>query len=149
MSFSPSSSSRKSQRSRRAKSEMNLTPLIDVMLVLLIIFMVAAPLMTTGIKLDLPRVGGKNMTGDDTSVNISVDKEGYYYIGDSEVQDTEIVEKLRAILANNGDLTVTISGDTEAGYGRVIGLMAVLKEAGFDKVGLKTESKPLGGKKSK
>lgn len=142
-------SSRRSQRYRRVKSEMNLTPLIDVMLVLLIIFMVAAPLMTTGIPLDLPRVGGKNITGDDTSVNISVDKEGYFYIGETQVPDTEIVDKLKAILANNNDLTVTISGDTDTGYGRVIGLMAILKEAGFDKVGLKTEGKPLGGKKKK
>jgi biopolymer transport protein TolR len=125
---------------------MNLTPLIDVMLVLLIIFMVAAPLMTTGISLDLPRVGGKNMTGNDTSVNISVDRDGYYYIGDSEIPDGEMVEKLKAILGANNELTVTISGDTEANYGRVIGLMAILKEAGFEKVGLKTEAKPLGKK---
>ncbi|MDR1694930.1 MAG: biopolymer transporter ExbD [Lactobacillaceae bacterium] len=145
MSFTPNSS-RRSQRYRKVKSEMNLTPLIDVMLVLLIIFMVAAPLMTTGISLDLPRVGGKNMTGNDTSVNISVDRDGYYYIGDSEIPDGEMVEKLKAILGANNELTVTISGDTEANYGRVIGLMAILKEAGFEKVGLKTEAKPLGKK---
>lgn len=146
MSFTPNST-RRSQRYHKVKSEMNLTPLIDVMLVLLIIFMVAAPLMTTGIPLDLPRVGGKNMTGNDTSVNISVDKEGYYYIGENEVPDTEIVDKLKAILSANKELTVTISGDTDSSYGRVIGLMAILKEAGFDKVGLQTEAKPLGKKK--
>lgn len=138
---------RRSQRYRKAKSEMNLTPLIDVMLVLLIIFMVAAPLMTTGIQLDLPRVGGKNMEGKDTSLNISVDSDGYYYVGENEVPDDEIVEKVKAIISANPDLTVTISGDTSTQYGRVIGLMAVLKEAGFEKVGLKTEAKPLGKKK--
>lgn len=133
---------RSSRRSRRANSDINMTPMIDVMLVLLIIFMVAAPLMTSGIALDLPKVGGKAMQGEDTSVNISVDKEGYYYIGKDEVPAEEIVEKLKAIRDANSELTVTISGDTTAEYGRVIGLMAILKEAGFEKVGLKTDSAP-------
>lgn len=137
----------RSKRYRKANSDINMTPMIDVMLVLLIIFMVAAPLMTTGIQLDLPRVGGKNMTGSDTSVNISVDKEGYFYIGETEIPADQVVEKLKAILANNDELTVTISGDTDTSYGRVIGLMAILKEAGFEKVGLKTEAKSLAKKK--
>jgi biopolymer transport protein TolR len=119
-----------------------MTPLIDVMLVLLIIFMVAAPLMTSGIALDLPKVGGKQLTGEDTSINISVDREGYFYIGKTEVPASDVVEKLKAIKSTNAELTVTISGDTSAEYGRVIGLMALLKEAGFEKVGLKTEAKP-------
>ncbi len=131
---------------RRMKSDINMTPMIDVMLVLLIIFMVAAPLMTTGINLDLPKVGGKTLTGEDTSINISVDKEGYYYIGKNEVPSDQVVTKVKAILENNKDLTVTISGDTDTGYGRVIGLMAILKEAGFDKVGLKTEPRAAGKK---
>ncbi|MDR1026647.1 MAG: biopolymer transporter ExbD [Lactobacillus sp.] len=132
----------RSQRSRRANSDINMTPLIDVMLVLLIIFMVAAPLMTSGIALDLPKVGGKQLTGEDTSINISVDREGYFYIGKTEVPASDVVEKLKAIKSTNAELTVTISGDTSAEYGRVIGLMALLKEAGFEKVGLKTEAKP-------
>lgn len=146
MSFIVSGKGR-SKRYRKANSDINMTPMIDVMLVLLIIFMVAAPLMTTGIQLDLPRVGGKNMTGSDTSVNISVDKEGYYYIGETEIPADQVVDKLKAILANNDELTVTISGDTDTSYGRVIGLMAILKEAGFEKVGLKTEAKSSVKKK--
>lgn len=138
-----SSSARRSGRYRKMKAEINMTPMIDVMLVLLIIFMVAAPMMTTGIPLDLPKVGGKNLTGEDTSINISVDKQGYYYIGKSEVPSTKMVEKLKAITNNNLELTVTISADEDAGYGRVIGLMALLKEAGFEKVGLKTEPRAL------
>ena len=133
----------KSSRNRRAHSDINMTPMIDVMLVLLIIFMVAAPLMTTGISLDLPKVGGKNMTGNDTSLNISVDKDGYFYIGKEAIQPSDIINKLNALRNANPALTVTISGDTSAEYGRVIGLMAMLKDAGFEKVGLKTESKPL------
>lgn len=115
---------------------------MDVMMVLLVVFMVAAPLMTSGIALDLPKVGGKAMEGEDTSINISVDKDGYYYIGKTEIPADKIIDKLNAIKGQNSALSVTISGDTNAEYGRVIGLMAILKEAGFDKVGLKTEPKP-------
>ena len=118
-------------------------------MVLLVVFMVAAPLMTSGIALDLPKVGGKAMEGEETSINISVDKQGYYYIGETEIPADKIVDKLRAMTAENKTLSVTISGDTGAEYGRVIGLMAILKEAGFDKVGLKTEPKPLSQRKKK
>ena len=128
-------------------SEINITNLMDVMMVLLVVFMVAAPLMTSGIALDLPKVGGKNLEGQDTSINISVDKEGYYYIGQTEVPADKIVAKLNAIKGQNNEVTVTISGDAGAEYGRVIGLMAILKEAGFDKVGLKTEPKMINRKK--
>ena len=109
--------------------------------------MVAAPLMTSGIALDLPKVGGKNLEGQDTSVNISVDKDGYYYIGQTEVPADKMVAKLKAIKGENDELTITISGDAGAEYGRIIGLMALLKEAGFDKVGLKTEPKMINRKK--
>ncbi len=124
-------------------ADVNITNLMDVMMVLLVVFMVAAPLMTSGIALDLPKVGGKAMEGEETSINISVDKDGYYYIGETEIPADKIIEKLKALQEANNKLTVTISGDTSAQYGRVIGLMAILKEAGFEKVGLKTEPKPL------
>jgi biopolymer transport protein ExbD len=132
-----------SRRRSRRKADVNITNLMDVMMVLLVVFMVAAPLMTSGIPLNLPKVGGKAMTDDSTSVNISVDSDGYYYIGKSVVEDDKILPKLLAIKGENNELTITISGDTDAHYGRVIGLMAMLKEAGYEKVGLKTESKPL------
>ena len=138
---------RRQPRSFRRNADINLTNLMDVMMVLLVVFMVAAPLMTTGIALDLPKVGGKALTGEETSINISVDRDGYYYIGEKEVPADKIIEKLKAIRDTNTELSVTISGDTGAEYGRVIGLMAMLKEAGFDKVGLKTEAKPLAKKK--
>ncbi len=135
-------SGRRSGRYQR-NAEINITNLMDIMMVLLVVFMVAAPLMTSGIALDLPKVGGKALEGKDTSINISVDKDGYYYIGESEVPADKVVDKLNAMRAENNTLSVTISGDADAEYGRVIGLMAILKEAGFDKVGLRTEPKPL------
>ncbi len=137
---------RQSVRYRR-NADVNITNLMDVMMVLLVVFMVAAPLMTSGIALDLPKVGGKAMEGEETSINISVDKEGYYYIGETEIPADKVVEKLNAMREANSELSVTISGDTGAEYGRVIGLMAILKEAGFDKVGLKTEPKPRNFRK--
>lgn len=147
MAFMQSSSY--SRRQLRRKTDVNITNLMDVMMVLLVVFMVAAPLMTSGIPLDLPKVGGKALTGEDTSVNISVDKDGSYYIGKSVVEEDEILDKLLAIKGENDMLTVTISGDTDAAYGRVIRLMALLKEAGYDKVGLKTESKPFNPNQKK
>lgn len=134
---------RNSRYISRRNADINMTNLMDVMMVLLVVFMVAAPLMTSGIALDLPKVGGKALKGEETSVNISVDKDGYYYIGKTEIPQEQIVDKVKAIRDANSEVSVTISGDTGAQYGRVIGLMALLKEAGFDKVGLKTEAKPL------
>lgn len=131
------------RRQSRRRADVNITNLMDVMMVLLVVFMVAAPLMTSGIPLNLPKVGGKALSGESTSVNISVDKDGNYYIGKTIIPDDEIIEKLKAIKGVNDELTVTISGDTSTAYGRVIGLMAMLKEAGYEKVGLKTEAKPL------
>ena len=139
---------RRPRKSRR-NADINITNLMDVMMVLLVVFMVAAPLMTSGIALNLPKVGGKALEGKETSINVSVDKEGYYYIGETEIPADKIVDKLKAIISANPELSVTISGDTGAEYGRVIGLMAILKEAGFDKVGLKTEPKPLSQRKKK
>ena len=131
------------RRSKSRNADINITNLMDVMMVLLVVFMVAAPLMTSGIALDLPKVGGKSLEGKETSINISVDKEGYYYIGKTEVPADKIIAKVKAIRGENSEVSVTISGDTSSEYGRVINLMAMLKEAGFERVGLKTEARPL------
>jgi biopolymer transport protein TolR len=132
------------RRQSRRRADVNITNLMDVMMVLLVVFMVAAPLMTSGIQLNLPKVGGKTLTGSETSVNISVAESGEYYIGKSVIPDDEILDKLEAIKGANESLSVTISGDTSVSYGRVIGLMAILKDAGYEKVGLKTEAKGIG-----
>lgn len=134
-------SSRSSRRTSRRNAEINMTNLMDVMMVLLVVFMVAAPMMTSGIPLDLPKVGGGTLNGKDTSINISVDKDGIYYIGQSAIEPETVIDKIIAIKGENKDVTITISGDAESNYGSVIGLMALLKEAGFSKVGLKTEAK--------
>jgi len=124
---------------KKSINEINITPLVDVMMVLLVVFMVTAPLLTTGLAINLPKVGGKNIEGNDTSLNISVDKEGYFYIGEDQVPANKIVKKVLAVMANNPEISIVISGDMNASYGRVIGLMAKLKNAGIEKVGLKTD----------
>ena len=129
------------RRSSRRNANINMTNLMDVMMVLLVVFMVAAPLMTSGIPLDLPKVGGGTLNGKETSINISVDKDGLYYIGQSEISPDTIIDKIVAIKGENKDVTITISGDASSSYGSVIGLMALLKDAGFSKVGLKTEAR--------
>ena len=129
------------RRSSRRYANINMTNLMDVMMVLLVVFMVAAPLMTSGIPLDLPKVGGGTLNGKETSINISVDKDGLYYIGQSEISPDTIIDKIVAIKGENKDVTITISGDASSSYGSVIGLMALLKDAGFSKVGLKTEAR--------
>ena len=142
MVYFSSSGNQRPRRTPRRNAEINITNLMDVMMVLLVVFMVAAPLMTSGIALNLPKVGGQNMTGKETSLNISVDEEGCYYIGKEQIDDDKIVAKVQAVRNQNPEISVVISGDTDAQYGRVIGLMAMLKTAGFDKVGLKTEPAP-------
>ena len=139
----PNSFRYSARRPSRRNANINITNLMDVMMVLLVVFMVAAPLMTSGISLNLPKVGGKAFEGTETSINISVDKEGRYYIGKTEIKADKIVPKIKAIRGQNNEATITISGDTESAYGRVINLMALLKEAGFERVGLKTEPRPL------
>ena len=106
-----------SRRPNRRNATINITNLMDVMMVLLVVFMVAAPLMTSGIALNLPKVGGKSFEGKETSINISVDKEGRYYIGKTEVEPDKIIAKVKAIRGENSEATVTISGDTESAYG--------------------------------
>ena len=88
--------------------------------------MVAAPLMTSGISLNLPKVGGKAFEGKETSINISVDKEGRYYIGKTEIEADKVVAKVKAIKRENDEATISISGDTESAYGRVINISGPL-----------------------
>lgn len=137
----PMYTGRMPRRSSRRNANINMTNLMDVMMVLLVVFMVAAPLMTSGIPLDLPKVGGGTLNGKEESINISVDKDGIYYIGQSEISPDTVIDKITAIKGENKDITITISGDTSSSYGSVIGLMALLKDAGFNKVGLKTEAR--------
>lgn len=125
-------------RRRQFDGGIQLTPMIDVMTVLLAVFMVTTPMMTTGIDLDLPRAGRSAMTGNDHAIQISVDKAGRYYLAETQLKRDEIVKRAVAMRGENPDLTIMISGDSAADYGAVMSMMGKLKDAGFQKVGLRT-----------
>lgn len=126
-------------RRRQFDGGIQLTPMIDVMTVLLAVFMVTTPMMTTGIDLDLPRAGRSAMTGNDHAIQISVDKAGRYYLAETQLKRDEIVKRAVAMRGENPDLTIMISGDSAADYGAVMSMMGKLKDAGFQKVGLRTQ----------
>ena len=130
--------SSRGQRQRASFSEINVTPMVDVMLVLLVIFMVTAPMMTTGVSLDLPRGDGQAMEDSDRAVDISVDAKSKIYLGDEIVKPDSLVKRVQAMQKSNPDLKVVISGDRAASYGQVIEVMSLLRLAGIAKVGLKT-----------
>lgn len=126
------------RNSRNTDAALSLTPMIDVMTVLLAVFMVTTPMMTTGIDLELPRAGNTAISGNDHAMQISVDKSGRYYLADAQLSAPEIVKKATAMRRENSELTIMINGDTHADYGAVMYMMGKLKEAGFQKVGLRT-----------
>lgn len=127
------------RRSRRTMGEISLTPMIDVMTVLLAVFMVTTPMMTTGIDLDLPRAGKSAVTGHDHAIQISVDNAGRYYLAETQMSRDEVVKRAIAMRGENADLTIMINGDARADYGAVMSMMGKLKDAGFQKVGLRTQ----------
>lgn len=127
------------RRTRRFDAGISLTPMIDVMTTLLAVFMVTTPMMTAGIDLDLPKAGRSAMTGMDHAIQISVDSAGRYYLSRDAMPLDDVVRRAAAMRTENPDLTVTISGDTRADYGAVMRAMGRLKDAGFQKVGLRTK----------
>ena len=126
-------------RRRQSDGGIQLTPMIDVMTVLLAVFMVTTPMMTTGIDLELPRAGASAMTGNDHAIQISVDSRGRYFLSEMELPRADVVKRAIAMRGENPNLTIMISGDTHADYGAVMGMMGALKDAGFQKVGLRTQ----------
>ncbi len=132
---------RSSRRRDRIKSEINLTPLIDVMMSLLAIFMITAPMLTTGIPLTLPKGDGQNIEGEQKTLDISISAQNDIYVGTNKVAQNQLVKKVRAIVSENPQIGIIISGDTKSDYGKVIEVMALLRTAGFTQVGLKTDAK--------
>lgn len=126
-------------RKRQSDGGIQLTPMIDVMTVLLAVFMVTTPMMTTGIDLELPRAGASAMTGNDHAIQISVDSRGRYFLSETQLTRDDIVKRAVAMRGENPNLTIMISGDTHADYGAVMSVMGKLKDAGFQKVGLRTQ----------
>jgi biopolymer transport protein TolR len=136
---------RKSGRGRRgvprygAMADINMTPFIDVILVLLIIFMVAAPLLTTGVSVDLPRASATALNVDRKPLAVSLNEQGQLYLMDQPISDADLVPKLQAASQNDVDQRVYLRASKVVPYGRVAQIMAAVTSAGFKKVALVTE----------
>ncbi len=119
-------------------SEINVTPFVDVMLVLLIIFMVAAPLLTVGVPIDLPETKAKQLNSETQPITISVREGGQVFLQETEISTEELIPKLQAIAKNGYNERLYVRGDKETDYGTVMKLMGALNQAGYKKIGLVT-----------
>jgi biopolymer transport protein TolR len=130
----------KRRRSKRhtPMSEINVTPFVDVMLVLLIIFMVAAPLLTVGVPIELPDTKAKALNADTQPITISINRDGEVFLQETAIPIDEVVAKLSAIAANGYEERIYMRGDREADYGTVMKVMARISAAGYKKIGLVT-----------
>ena len=127
-------------RRRKSDAAISLTPMIDIMTVLLAVFMVTTPMLTNGIDLNLPAAGNSVLSGNDHAIQVSVDAAGRYYVGDMQMSRDDVVRRVIAMRGENPQLTIVINGDTNADYGAVMSVMGKLKDAGFQRVGLRTQS---------
>ncbi|MFM9863856.1 MAG: protein TolR [Micropepsaceae bacterium] len=127
-------------RSRlKPNSDINITPMVDVMLVLLIIFMVTAPLLTAGVAVDLPKTRAKLLSQDKEPLTITIEKNGKIFLQETEIAAAELVPKLTAIAENGYDQRIFVRGDKAVDYGTVMQVMGELNAAGFRRIGLVTE----------
>ena len=138
------SSGRASAGRYRPMSDINVTPLVDVMLVLLVVFMVTAPLLTVGVPVDLPQTQAPPINEPKEPTVITVNREGALFIQDTGVPVESLVTRLQAITGNNPDAVLYVRGDKDINYGKVLEVMSLVTAAGFHKVSLVAESPKVG-----
>ena len=124
--------------------EINVTPFVDVMLVLLIVFMVTAPLLTVGVPIELPETQANPIQGDSEPLTVSVAPDGLVYLQETEIELDTLAPKLIAIANEGYDQRIFVRGDRSVGYGDVMKVMGVLNKAGFRRIALVTETEPIG-----
>ena len=122
-------------------SEINVTPFVDVMLVLLIIFMITAPLLTTGVSVDLPKTDSQTLPGRDEPITVTINKEGEVFLGENLIQVNTLTAKLKAITSIKPSTRIFIKADENISYGQVVNIMSVITNAGYKKVALITKQK--------
>lgn len=120
-------------------SDINVTPFVDVMLVLLIIFMVTSPMLIAGVNVDLPETSDTPITGNDEPLAVSIDKHGNVYIQDTKISNNELIPKLQAITKEKKDTRIFVRGDKNVDYGKVMNTVTAINSAGFSKVALITQ----------
>jgi biopolymer transport protein TolR len=141
-SFAPSGAERIGRRGRRRvrpTAEINMTSLIDVMLVLLIVFMITAPMLTSGVAVDLPQAESSPLPGQDEPLSITVDRGGKIWLQDSEIMLDALGPRLMAITGRKPDARIFVRGDKGIDYGTMMGVVSTINRAGFTKVALLTE----------
>ncbi|MGO9700012.1 MAG: protein TolR [Xanthobacteraceae bacterium] len=145
--ISGASGGRHRRRRRGVMSEINVTPFVDVMLVLLIVFMVSAPLLTVGVPLDLPQSQAKSLDQDREPLTISVNNQGQVFLQNNEIKVEDLVQKLKAITDARGGLDerIYVRGDKKVDYGTMMRVMGRLSAAGYHRVALVTEVEQGGG----
>ena len=139
----PNKGARSGRRGRRKRrlpmSDINVTPFVDVMLVLLVVFMVTAPLLTVGVPVDLPKAQASLIQEPDEPLSVSIDFEGRVYVQDSEIAFRKLTARLIAVTGANPDIRIFVRGDKTIDYGRVMQVMGTINAAGFKRVALITE----------
>ena len=126
----------------RPLAEINVTPMVDVMLVLLIIFMVTAPLMTSGVSVDLPKTNAQPVNSDSEPLTVTINAQGDIFLQDQKLELDALVSKLQAIAENNQDRRIFVRGDKDLAYGRIMAVMSTITSGGFTKVALLAEGSP-------
>ena len=135
MIISNNNNGRRNKR-RPLMSEINVTPFVDVMLVLLIVFMVTAPLLTVGIPVDLPKIKANALTDQKDPIEITVKLDGSVYLGESIIEVENIIPRLNAITDKNTEARIYVRGDRVVAYGRIMEIMSIINSAGYIKVAL-------------
>ncbi len=139
----PNKGARSGRRGRRKRqqpmSDINVTPFVDVMLVLLVVFMVTAPLLTVGVPVDLPKAQASLIQEPDEPLSVSIDFEGRVYVQDSEIALRKLTARLIAVTGANPDIRIFVRGDKTIDYGRVMQVIGTINAAGFKRVALITE----------
>ncbi len=126
---------------QKITSEINITPIVDVMLVLLVIFMITAPMLVSGIKVDLPDTTAKPISGQEEPLAVSIDKNGKIYLMDTAVEEGQLIPKLKAITKEKMDTRIFVRGDRALNYGTIMAIVGDISAAGFSKVALITNIK--------
>jgi len=133
------SSGRSRRRVYRPMSDINVTPFVDVMLVLLVVFMVTAPLMTVAVPIDLPKTQARSVGTDKEPLVVSIDANGKVYLQEKSMDLADLVPKLKAITGANPDARIFVRGDKSVSYGRIMEVMGTISASGFNKVALVAE----------
>lgn len=135
------SRNKRGRNKRKLLSEINVTPMVDVMLVLMIIFMLTSPMLVAGVEVDLPETDSKPVSGDYKPLVISINKQGEIFIMETKIPHSELLTKLKNLTKEKSDHRIFIKGDKNVPYGKVVETMAEITNAGFTKVALVSDIK--------